>query len=520
MVLLVLAKVLAPSEFGILAIAALTYNVLLVLNHLGIGDALTYLKDRVEEASRTALSMVLAAGLVLMGITWALSPAIAQFFHIPDAVFVLRGFAVALPFDAAAQIPIARITRSLSFARRSVTDSLGNVIGGAVTIGVVVGGHPLVGLVAGQIAGAVVGLATAMIIGPWCLPGWNPALARQLLRYGGYLSAADILNLGLLNVDYIIVGHVLGPVALGYYSLAYRICFVPYVSISAVANGAIFPYYCRLPSREAQARTAEKAFSLINAVSIPWLAGLVLFAGDIALLGGKWAPATGAVRLLAVYAFFLSAILGNLQVLKAVGRTDLVFLGRGLHLAILTAVLVATVHRRDHGGRTGPGGRGHRDSGRDRPVDHSPRFAAARRGGPVRRPATDRRARHGSRRPRGRPAPRAAFLPFVDLAAHPRAAGPGCFHRPHPEDHAGASPQRLGDVAGTGDPAVNTLVPRGRIRTADRRLPGVAGPPRPQPWAVGAVMLAIAVSSAVVAVRWPVPALAGLALVGVLGLLA
>lgn len=344
MVLLVLAKVLAPSEFGILAIAALTYNVLLVLNHLGIGDALTYLKDRVEEASRTALSMVLAAGLVLMGITWALSPAIAQFFHIPNAVFVLRGFAVALPFDAAAQIPIARITRSLSFARRSVTDSLGNVIGGAVTIGVVVGGHPLVGLVAGQIAGAVVGLATAMIIGPWCLPGWNPALARQLLRYGGYLSAADILNLGLLNVDYIIVGHVLGPVALGYYSLAYRICFVPYVSISAVANGAIFPYYCRLPSREAQARTAEKAFSLINAVSIPWLAGLVLFAGDIALLGGKWAPATGAVRLLAVYAFFLSAILGNLQVLKAVGRTNLVFLGRGLHLAILTAVLVATVH--------------------------------------------------------------------------------------------------------------------------------------------------------------------------------
>ena len=145
-------------------------------------------------------------------------------------------------------------------------------------------------------------------------------------------------------MDYIIVGHVLGPVALGYYSLAYRICFMPYLSISAVANGAVFPYYCRLPSREAKARTAENAFSLINAVSIPWLAGLVLFAGDIALLGSKWAPAAGAVRFLAVYAFFLSAILGNLQVLKAVGRADLVFLGRGLHLAVLTAVLIATVH--------------------------------------------------------------------------------------------------------------------------------------------------------------------------------
>ena len=123
MVLLVLAKVLAPAEFGVLAIAALTYNVLLALNQLGIGDALTYLEDRVEEASRTALSMALAAGLVLMGITWLVSPALAQFFHIPDAAFVLRGFALALPFDAAAQIPIGRLTRSLSFARRTVTDS-------------------------------------------------------------------------------------------------------------------------------------------------------------------------------------------------------------------------------------------------------------------------------------------------------------------------------------------------------------------------------------------------------------
>ena len=145
-------------------------------------------------------------------------------------------------------------------------------------------------------------------------------------------------------MDYVTIGHVLGPAALGYYSLAYRICFMPYLSISAVANGALFPYYCRLPSQHAMARTAENAFSLINAISIPWLVGLVLFAGDIALLGGKWAPAAGAVRFLAVYAFFLSAILSNLQVLKARGRTDLVFLERGLHLAILTAVLIATVH--------------------------------------------------------------------------------------------------------------------------------------------------------------------------------
>jgi O-antigen/teichoic acid export membrane protein len=343
LVLLVLAKALTPSEFGILAIAALTYNLLQAVNQLGIADALTYLADQIEEASRTALTMVAGTALVLMGVIWALAPVIASFFHSPHAAFVLRGFAVAMPFDATAGVSIGRLTRALKFSRRAITDALPTLIGATVTISVVLTGHPLAGLVAGQIAGSAANAAVAMAVGYRCLPGWSTAMARRLLRYGGYLSLADLLTLGLLNVDYIIVGHVLGPLALGYYSLAYRICFMPYLSISVVANGAVFPYYCRLPSAEAKARTAERVFSLIAAASIPWFTGLVLFAGDIALLGHKWAPATGAVRLLAVYGLFLSLILSALQVLKAVGRTDLVFLARALHLGVLTVVLLATV---------------------------------------------------------------------------------------------------------------------------------------------------------------------------------
>jgi O-antigen/teichoic acid export membrane protein len=343
-VLLVLAKALAPEEFGILAIAALTYNILSAINELGMADALTYLPDRIEEATKTALSLVLAAGLALMAITWAFAPLIASFFHSPQATFVIRGFAVCLPFDASALVPIGRLTRALNFRRRAVTDSLPSVVGGLVTIAVVVAGYPLIGLVAGQIASSVANAVIAFLLGPRCWPGWDRVLARQLLNYGGYLTAANLINLGLLNVDYIVVGHVLGPVALGLYSLAYRICFMPYLAIAVVANGAVFPYYCRLPSREAIGRASESTISLINAVIIPWFAGLILFANYIVLLGSKWAPATGAVRFLAIYGFFLSLILSALQVLKAVGRANLVFVGRGLHLAALTAVLIGTVH--------------------------------------------------------------------------------------------------------------------------------------------------------------------------------
>ena len=514
MVLLVLAKVLAPSEFGVLAVASLTYNVLLALNQLGIGDALTYLEDRVEEAARTALSMALAAGFILMGLTWVFSPAIAHFFHIPGAVFVLRGFALALPFDAAAQIPVGRMTRSLSFARRTVTDSLSTLIGSAVTIGVVIGGHPLVGLVAGQVTGAVAEVTIAMIVGTWCLPGWNTAMARRLLSYGGYLTAADILIFGLLNVDYVTVGHVLGPAALGYYSLAYRICFMPYLSISAVANGALFPYYCRLPSRQAMARTAENAFSLINAISIPWLVGLVLFAGDIALLGGKWAPAAGAVRFLAVYAFFLSAILSNLQVLKAGGRTDLVFLGRGLHLAILTAVLIATVHL------------GITVVALDQAV-----VAAA-----IAVITGLWTIRYASLRPAA--VGRSVSLPLLaalGMAAVVLVGGqiPGLRSTPSWTSLLILGPLALGVFA----IIILKIMPeplrkgwtaiRGRPddTTADRELPqpAVLGDRRPLVAGAAVVkvaaMMAVAVGAAAAIGKWPLPALAGLAAAGILGLL-
>jgi O-antigen/teichoic acid export membrane protein len=341
-VLLVLAHFFVPADFGVLAIAALTYNVVQALNNLGIADALTYREERVHEAARTALTMIVGVALALTVATWFAAPAIASFFHSPRSVFVLRGFAVAIPFDAAALVPVALMTRSLQFRRRTLPDAVPAVVGGAVTIAVVAAGHDLGGLVAGQIVQGVVMLVIALAVGYRCLPGWDGGLARELFSYGGHLGAAAVMQLVLLNIDYIIVGHVLGPNPLGYYSLAYRLCYMPYLAVSFVVNGAAFPYYCRLPSRQDIGRATETVSALVNAASVPLYAGLVLFANDVVLLGHKWAPAVPAIRWLAVYGLFLSVINSLQAALKAVGRPSLVLASRTLHLVVLASVLGAT----------------------------------------------------------------------------------------------------------------------------------------------------------------------------------
>ncbi len=341
-VLLVLAHFFVPADFGVLAIAALTYNVVQALNNLGIADALTYRDERVHEAARTALTMIVAAAAVLTLAMWFAAPWIASFFHSPRSVFVLRGFALAIPFDAAALVPVALMTRSLQFRRRTLPDAIPSLVGGAVTIAVVAAGHDLGGLVAGQISQGVAALAIALAVGYRCLPGWDWGLARELVSYGGHLGGAAVMQLVLLNVDYVIVGHVLGPNPLGYYSLAYRLCYLPYLAVSFVVNGAAFPYYCRLPSRRDIGRATETVSALVNAASVPLYAGLVLFANDVVLLGHKWAPSITAIRWLAVYGMLLSVINTFQASLKAVGRPSLVLASRSIHVVVLTLVLVAT----------------------------------------------------------------------------------------------------------------------------------------------------------------------------------
>src|SRR5205814_7344431 len=84
-ILIVVARTLAPKDLGVLAAATLTVTILQAINEIGISDALTYRHDRVAEAARTALTIMLATGLVATVVAWVAAPALAQFFHTDHA---------------------------------------------------------------------------------------------------------------------------------------------------------------------------------------------------------------------------------------------------------------------------------------------------------------------------------------------------------------------------------------------------------------------------------------------------
>jgi len=343
-VLLVVAALLAPSALGVLALGALVTNVAQEVSDLGASQALVYWRGDPSRAARTALTISAATSVVAAAAIWATAPWIDTALHAGgDGTWVIRGMISVLPCYGIASVSQELLRRDLAFVRRVIPNIVPAIIGGALSIALAESGHGLGGIVAGQIVQGVLTVLITWMVGRVLVPGWSAPDARALLHYGGPLTLGSLLGLALLNVDYIMVARVLGSTALGEYSLAFRLAYLPYLNIAFVIAGAAFPYLCRLVGADV-GRALERVVTATMTLLLPVCAGIALFADQLELLGAKWAPAVPAVRWLALYAALLSLAQLMYTALNSVGRPRATMQLRLLHLILLVIVLAVAVH--------------------------------------------------------------------------------------------------------------------------------------------------------------------------------
>lgn len=344
-VLILLARLLDPSALGVLSIGTLVLAAASIVQDVGLSEVISFRQDRVEEAARTCLTLILGASLLLTALCWVAAPAIARFLHAPAGAGVIRGLTVVLPCYAVVSGDTALLKRELLFQRRFLIDVIPSVTGGAVAIVLALGGHGIASLVAGQIVTGLLTPVVAFSVGPRVRPGWDRGLARESLAYGRHVVGGEAVQMALLNVDYVIVARLLGSTRLGLYSLAFRLCYMPFLNVAYVVNGAAFPYYCRLPSRRDLPAAVSRVTAATTAVVLPLYLAIAVLAPYIRLLGPDWAPAVPVIRWLAAYGVLLCAAQAMQTVLRAVGRPDLAFASRLVHLAALTVALLAFARR-------------------------------------------------------------------------------------------------------------------------------------------------------------------------------
>nr|WP_276509703.1 oligosaccharide flippase family protein [Nocardioides marinisabuli] len=345
-VLLALAAALTPSALGLVALGTLVATVAAILGGLGTASALVHLPGSAadaQRAARTALTLGLVTSTLLAAGLWVAAPSLASALRAEaGGAAVIRGLTVVLPCLAVAAVTTELLRRRLAFARRIVPDTVSAVVGAVVAVLLVAQGVGVMALVAGQVVQALLMMVLVWAVHPPVLPGWDRADARALVSFGLPFSGAHLLEVVQLNLDYLLVARVLGALALGHYSLSYRVANMPYLMVAVVVTGAAFPYLCRAQG-PLRARGVEVALAVTVSLMLPACVLLALVADDLVLLGPEWAPAAPVLVLLAGYALLLAVLQVGLTVLNAAGRPGHALGVRLLHLLVLALVLLAVV---------------------------------------------------------------------------------------------------------------------------------------------------------------------------------
>ncbi len=339
-VTLVLAAVLRPSDLGVLAIGQLVFVVGNTLQDVGLWDVLVYYRGRTKQAAEAALLVWLSASGVLATVVVLTAPLIARFFDEPRATPVIAVSGLLLVCYAAALVPQALRTRSMDLHRRAQVQLSSVVLGGAVTVVLLFGTSlGLAAMVLGQVTQGVALVVLAWAVGPRVRPRWHGDVLREMLPYGRHLFGLAMFTIAQKNVDYLIVGRVLGASALGVYTLGFRIAFLPYALVTTVLASTMFALACRLEGLRRSEVLLGYTRTLLLLVT-PMATGLVVFAPVVTVLGDSWLPAVPVLRGLGFYVLAASVASMAEAGLKAVGRPDRALLTSACHLGLLVVLLL------------------------------------------------------------------------------------------------------------------------------------------------------------------------------------
>lgn len=345
----VLARLLGPEEFGLVALALVFTALLETLKDLGVTQALIVDRGDGEARASTAFAFGLGSGILLWGITAALAPLAASFFGEPELVVLLPVLGANFPLRALGATHYALAQKRLDFRSRAIAEGADVVVRGATGLLLAVAGAGAYSLVVGYLAGTVALAATC-----WALVDFRPSRAAMrrvhvasLVGFGGTLTVVDVVAAVNNQIDYLFTGRVLGTPALGLYTLAFRLPELLIRNLSVVTGQVLFPAFASMP-RERLGEAFVLSLRVTAAVAAPTAVALAVLAEPfvLALFGDQWTAAVDAMRVIAAFALVTALSVPAGTAYKATGRAGVLLV---LSVPRGVALIVALVLFADRG---------------------------------------------------------------------------------------------------------------------------------------------------------------------------
>ena len=336
---MILARLLAPKDFGLVGMVTAFTGVLSLFRDFGLSAATIQRETVTDEQISTLFWINLAFGAILATLTFAMAPAIATFYHEPRLFGVTAVLSLGFFFNSAGVQHGAMLQREMRFTALAVIGTLGSLVGTLIAIAGALSGYGYWSLVAMTVANPLIGT-----LGVWVAASWIPGLPRRrvgirsIMRFGGTVSLSGLLIYVAANLEKVLLGRFWGADALGIYGRAYQLNNLPTANLNSTAGEVAFAALSRLQGAPSRFKNYFlKGYSLVLAFTLPITIACALFASDVifVLLGPKWKEAVPIFRLLSptILTFAIVNPLGWL--LSALG-----LVGRGLKIAMVITPLM------------------------------------------------------------------------------------------------------------------------------------------------------------------------------------
>lgn len=323
LVSVVLARLLMPADFGVIALLSFFTSLSVTFIQGGLSMALVQRQDTTVEEESAVFWCNLGASVVFGAIFIAIAPALAEFYEQPMLRPLMFVAAAQVVLSALGAVQTALITRSLRFDQLTKTGIFASLLSGAVGIGAAVSGMGVWALAAQLLTGSLAGTAAL-----WWVSTWRPILRvrlqaiRRLVRFGLHISASSVFEVLYTNGFLLVIGKIYSVADLGIWNRATSVTSLPTTVMSQIIGRIALPLFAeRASDPDALRRGFRTALGLSMFLSLPLMAGLGTLSELViaALFGPKWAEAAPIMSVTVLSGMLIPLQVLNLNLLLAMG---------------------------------------------------------------------------------------------------------------------------------------------------------------------------------------------------------
>jgi O-antigen/teichoic acid export membrane protein len=328
-----LARLLLPEEFGLVAMLTVFIAVAVAFVHGGFGQALIQKQNAhlVDESSVFYFNILIA--ILLYGLLYLAAPFISEFYDMPILTSLTRVLSFNIIIGSFAKVQNALMNKNLAFKELMIVTFIATIISGTVGITMAYSGFGVWSLAAHSIANQLITAILLWVIFPW-RPAWIFSFTslKSMFPFGSRILLTNLLWVLMDNIYIIAIGKIFSASDLGFYSRAYKFTQLAVGNLTRTVERVTYPAYSSIQNDKTRLkRGMRKSLSSLSMIIFPLLIGMALVAEPLVLvlLTEKWLPCVPFLQLMCIATIFRHLQAINLNILKALGRSDLFF---NLHL--------------------------------------------------------------------------------------------------------------------------------------------------------------------------------------------